>query len=88
MDAGNAKSSARLLCPTNEMETHEWATEYVRRSTVILASNSQSQALGAPLGGQEALDAEAGKAISKANETRRGIAAIEFCVATALMCPN
>ena len=54
-----AKSSCRLLCPEDQRDSSlNWDTEYVRSTCKVLDASEPSKALGAPIGGQSALNIE------------------------------
>jgi len=71
---GTAKSSCRLLCPTNERHAHQgWDTEYVRSTCKVLEIGEPSKALGAPIGGQSALNTEVGDVVRKTQALRASL---------------
>ena len=58
---GNAKSSARLLCPPERFhEFSGWDTAYVRDTVVVLSPDAGATALGSAFGTREQINAALG----------------------------
>ena len=61
---GNAKSSARLLCPPERFhEFSGWDTAYVRDSVVVLSPDTSATALGSAFGTREQINARAWESV-------------------------
>ena len=69
---GNAKSSARLLCPPERRhEFQGWDTAYVRRTVQVLHPDDNSSALGASFGSLEHINAQVRQAVESSSELRQ-----------------
>ena len=71
---GNAKSSARLLCPPER--THEfsgWDTAYVHDTVVVLGLDTGTTALGSTFGTREQINARAWESVRACDELRSAI---------------
>ncbi len=75
---GNAKSSARLLCPpSRRQEFGGWDKPYVRMSVEVIDSDGPNKALGAPFGGLDHLHAVVKDAVDKTANSRAAIVNID-----------
>ena len=75
---GNAKSSARLLCPPER--THEfsgWDTAYVHDSVVVLSPDAGTTALGTAFGTREQINARAWESVRACDELRSAITGVD-----------
>ena len=66
---GNAKSSARLLCPPERFhEFSGWDTAYVRDTVVVLSPDAGTTALGSAFGTREQINAWAWESVRACDE--------------------
>ena len=75
---GNAKSSARLLCPPER--THEfsgWDTAYVHDTVVVLGPDAGTTALGSAFGTREQINARAWESVRACDELRSAINGVD-----------
>ena len=75
---GNAKSSARLLCPPER--SHEfsgWDTAYVRDTVVVLSPDAGATALGSAFGTLEQINARAWESVRACDELRSAINGVD-----------
>ena len=74
---GNAKSSRRLYCPSDQLQTIQgWCTEYVSSTMRVLTIDEETAALGAPFGGADVLDTVVGQVLKKICDKRLAITSI------------
>ena len=75
---GNAKSSARLLCPPERVhEFSGWHTAYVRDTVVVLGPDAGTTALGSAFGTREQINARAWESVRACDELRSAINAVD-----------
>ena len=73
---GNAKSSARLLCPPERFhEFSGWDTAYVRDTVVVLSPGAT--ALGSAFGTREQINARAWESVHACDELRSAINGVD-----------
>ena len=75
---GNAKSSARLLCPPERFhEFSGWDTAYVRDTVVVLSPDAGATALGSAFGTREQINARAWESVRACDELRSAINGVD-----------
>ena len=75
---GNAKSSARLLCPPERFhEFSGWDTAYVRDTVVVLSPDAGTTALGSAFGTREQINARAWESVRACDELRSAINGVD-----------
>ena len=75
---GNAKSSARLLCPPERIhEFSGWDTAYVRDTVVVLSPDAGTTALGSAFGSREQINARAWESVRACDELRSAINGVD-----------
>ena len=75
---GNAKSSARLLCPPERFhEFSGWDTAYVRDTVVVLRPDAGATALGSAFGTREQINARAWESVCACDELRSTINGVD-----------
>ena len=75
---GNAKSSARLLCPPERFhEFSGWDTAYVRDTVVVLSPDAGATALGPAFGTREQINARAWESVRACDELRSAINGVD-----------
>ena len=75
---GNAKSSARLLCPPERFhEFNGWDIAYVRDTVVVLSPDAGGTALGSAFGTCEQINARAWESVRACDELRSPINGVD-----------
>ena len=75
---GNAKSSARLLCPPERFhEFSGWDTAYVRDTVVVLSPDAGTTALGSAFGTRAQINARAWESVRACDELRSAINGVD-----------
>ena len=75
---GNAKSSARLLCPPERFhEFSGWDTAYVRDTVAVLSPDAGATALGSAFGTREQINARAWESVRACDELRSAINGVD-----------
>ena len=75
---GNAKSSARLLCPPERFhEFSGWDTPYVRDTVAVLSPDAGATALGSAFGTREQINARAWESVRACDELRSAINGVD-----------
>ena len=75
---GNAKSSARLLCPPERAhEFSGWDTAHVRDTVVVLGPDAGATALGSAFGTREQINARAWVSVRACGELRTAINGVD-----------
>ena len=75
---GNAKSSARLLCPPERIhEFSGWDTAYVRDTVVVLSPDAGTTSLGSAFGTREQINARAWESVRACDELRSAINGVD-----------
>ena len=75
---GNAKSSARLLCPPERFhEFSGWDTAYVRDTVVVLSPDAGATALGSAFGTREQINARAWESVRACDELRSAVNGVD-----------
>ena len=75
---GNAKSSARLLCPPERIhEFSGWDTAYVRDTVVVLSPDAGTTALGSAFSTREQINARAWESVRACDELRSAINGVD-----------
>eukprot|EP00973_Karenia_brevis_P066193 9200366-Karenia_brevis.AAC.1 len=75
---GNAKSSCRLYCPAGKEHTIQgWCTDYVKTTMQVLHDDDQTTALGAPFGGDDALNDAVDAVLRKIQDKRSALLKVD-----------
>ena len=75
---GNAKSSCRLLCPTDRQHEFDgWDTEYIHTTCAVLQPEDATSALGAIFGSVGQINQHAHGTLVKVKELRAAVASID-----------
>ena len=83
---GNAKSSARLLCPPERRhEFQGWDTTNVRRTDQVLHQDDNTSALGTPIASLEHINAQVRKAVESSSELRQAIRSVDHAPAEVML---